>query len=486
MDTEPRTLIELGHAAFNRGELDTAETHFRAALAAGESRADVHDFVGYCARQRGAIDEAGDHYAAALELAPADAAICNNLGNIRKEQKRMAEAIALFRRAATLSPDSGEIQANIGVTLVETHRPDLALPYLERALELRPDLTPLHDQIAMSLCALNRYRDALPHYSALYRALPCHNDSRYLESLALLALGDYANGWRRHEVRFYAHLGREHRPQLPEPAWLGEDDIAGRTILLHAEQGFGDTCQFVRYVPMVAALGARVRLIVQKELYPLLKDIPGPESVIGFGDPLPDFEMQCSLMSLPRAFRTELHTVPDQVPYIEAPPDRVLAWARKLGKPDARRRVALAWSGSNHIWNRALPLAKLAPLLARRDCEFHVVQTDIRPADRDEMTNWPNLVDHSGALKDFADTAALLTLMDRVLTIDTVMAHLAGGMALPTWTMLALGADYRWLTAGTHSPWYPTMRLFRQPAFGDWDSVVADIGRALDEDVEPA
>lgn len=480
MDTSRRHLIELGHAAFTRGELAAAEGHFRAALAAGEDRADVRDFLGYFARRRGAVEEAGDHYAAALAHAPADAAICNNLGDVRRAQNRIGEAIALFRRAATLAPDRAEIHANLGAVLLESRRPDLALPHLQRALERQPDLMTAHDQIAMALCALNRYQEALPHYRAIQRAMPSNNDSRYLESLALLALGDFANGWRKHEARYYGQLGRGHRTSLPEPAWLGEDDIAGRTILLHAEQGFGDTCQFVRYVPMVAARGGRVRLVVQKPLHSLLDGFPDVDIVVGYGDPLPDFELQCSLMSLPRAFRTELASIPQNVPYIHASPDRVVAWARCLGPPDGRRRIALAWSGSDSVWNRAIPLAKLAPLLSRPECVFHAVQTEIRPADRDMLTHWPNIVDHSATLRDFADTAALLTLMDQVLTVDTVLAHLAGAMALPVWTMLPLGADYRWLTHGGTSPWYPTMRLFRQPAFQDWDSVVEAVARALD------
>jgi hypothetical protein len=265
------------------------------------------------------------------------------------------------------------------------------------------------------------------------------------------------------------------------PAWLGEDNLTGRTILLHAEQGHGDTIQFIRYVPMVIARGARVLLEVQTPLQPLFAGMDNVASVFGRGEALPPFDLQCSLMSLPRAFRTDRDTIPATVPYIAPDPDRVDQWRQRLGLPDGRRRIAIAWSGSDTVWNRSIPLAVLAPLFARTDCVFHVAQTEIRAEDRETLGAMPMLIDHSRGLADFADTAALLALMDQVVTVDTVLAHLGGAMARPTWTMLPLGSDYRWMTQGTTSPWYPTMRLFRQPTLHDWASVVAAIIQALDQ-----
>jgi hypothetical protein len=185
-------------------------------------------------------------------------------------------------------------------------------------------------------------------------------------------------------------------------------------------------------------------------------------------------------MSLPRAFHTRLDTIPAAVPYLAPPPERVAHWRARLGAPDGRRRVAIAWSGSCTVWNRDMPLAVLGPVLQRPDCEFHVAQTEIAPDDRTALAEMPQIVDHSAELADFADTAALVSLMDRVVTVDTVLAHLAGALGKPTWTMLPLGADYRWMSGGSDSPWYPTMRLFRQPALHDWPSVVAAVSTALD------
>jgi len=271
------------------------------------------------------------------------------------------------------------------------------------------------------------------------------------------------------------------RARFDGPMWLGEPGIEGQTILLHAEQGLGDTVQFIRYAPLVKARGARVMALVQAPLAPLLRGMDGIDQVIGYGEDLPGFDTHCALMSLPRAFRTEPDTIPAQVPYVRPPADRLRAWGERLGPKAGRRRVGLAWSGSTSVWNRAVPLAMLAPLLDRDDIEWHAAQTEIYDTDRPDLARFPGLVDHGPALADFADTAALLAHMDLVISVDTALAHLAGAMGLPVWTLLPLGADYRWRTSGDTCPWYPTMRLFRQTALRDWAPVVAAVNQALDE-----
>lgn len=418
----------------------------------------------------------------ALRDDPLDAAALLNLAALRQSQGHLAEAVALARRTATLLPEAPEPRAMLGSLLLAARKPHQALVALEQALALNPNLIQARSDAAIALCSLNRYQDALRHYRAAYQAEPSNNSARYLEALALLALGDFANGWRKHEVRWYAELGQSSRSRIPGPAWLGEPGLQGRTILLVAEQGMGDVLQFLRYVPMVAALGARVRLLVQAPLAPVLAGMEGVERVIAYGEEMPTFDTHCSLMSLPRAFRTEIATIPATLPYLPTQPDRVAAWGERLGPrlgPRQRMRIALAWSGSAAVWNRAVGLRRLAPLLERADCEFHVGQTEIAAADREAMPTWPNLIDHGPALRDFADTAAMLAHMDLVITVDTALAHLAGALGRPVWTMLPFGADYRWMTDGDRSPWYPTMRLFRQPAFDDWVSVVAAVNRAV-------
>lgn len=481
MDSDAARLIELGRAAYDGGDLAEAARHFAAAQAAGDRGLETNSMLGYLALTRGETDTAARYYEAALEQAPADGGIASNLADLRRQQGRFAEAVALFRRAIALAPEHAEIRANLGALLISRHRMEEAVTVLEQALRLNPSLVGAHADIATALCCLNRYEEAPGHYRAIAKIHPANNSARYMEALALLALGDFENGWRKHEVRWFAEMGEGHRLAIHSPSWDGQEDVAGRTILLHAEQGFGDTVMFCRYVPMVAARGARVVLMAPQPLCPLLTPLPGVAEIMAYGQASPPpYDTHSSLMSLPWAFRTRIDTVPATVPYLYASPEARDRWAARLGPRDGRRRVAIAWSGSDSVWNRALPLEALAPLLARDDTEFHVAQTEIRDPDRAAMTAFPQLRDHSRDLADFADTAGLLSQMDMVISVDTVLVHLAGAMALPVWTMLPFGCDYRWMTKGTTSPWYPTMRLFRQPRFLDWAGLIAQVCAALD------
>ncbi len=350
---------------------------------------------------------------------------------------------------------------------------------LRRAVALRPDMIEARSEMSPALCSLGRYAEALEQYRAAQIQQPDNWSARYLEALALIALGDWATGWELHEARWRSELGATHRRLFARPYWLGETDLTGRTILLHAEQGCGDTLQFVRYVPLVAARGGRVLLEAQQGLAPLLADMPGVAGVITRGDALPPFDLHTSLMSLPRAFRTTLETVPADVPYIVPPTGRLVRWREHLGEPRTRR-IGIAWSGTPSPWNRAIPLQLLRPIAERPDCELHTLQIEIWPADRAALHALPQIRDHSGALADFADTAALISLMDLVISIDTAAAHLAGALGKPTWLLLPVGPDYRWMLERTDCPWYPTMRLFRQPALHDWQSVVGRVIHCLD------
>ena len=481
MTTITDTLVDLGRGAFERGDLAEAEALFRRAHTAGRNDVEVLYFLGYLARSRNDLTDAGNFYAAALARNPTDAELHNNLAEVRRAQQRDAEAIALYRRAIALSPDKAEIHGNLGSLLMALRRPDEALSHLQQALELRPDLSPLRNDIALALSALGRYPEVAAHYRAEIEEHPANVEARYLEALALLATGDFERGWRRHEARWYAELGRIKRREFDAPWWLGEDNLAGRTILLHAEQGYGDTLQFIRYLPRVAAMGGTVLLEVQPPLKSLLVGAPGTAGVFAREDTLPPFDLQCSLMSLPRAFRTSPANIPADVPYLAAPPDLQRRWQEQSGAAAGRRRIAFAWSGSKGgPWNRDIPLATLLPLLERTDCEWHVAQVEIEDDDRGLLRDAPNVMDHSGTLQDFADTAALVARMDLVISADTALAHLAGALARPVWTLLPMGADYRWMMGRSDSPWYPTMRLFRQPRLKDWSAVVAAVGLALD------
>ncbi len=475
----PSAILDLAEQHFAAGRLAEAEPLFRRVL--GVSGDDVHvlHVLGYIARQQGRPAAAVESYAAAVALDPENAQLHNNLGDACQALGDNEAAIASYRRAVDLAPDEAAIHFNLGALLQRLHRMDEAVVSLERSIALRRDIILTRSEICPVLCSLGRYEDALVHYRAGLAIEPDNATARYLEALALLALGDFEGGWEAHEVRWRSELGANRRRVFPQPYWLGQQFAPGQTILLHAEQGLGDTLQFVRYAPLVAARGARVLLEVQPEVAPLLHNVPGVARLYVRGDALPSFDWQSSLMSMPRAFRTTIDTVPNDMPYLTPPSDRVAMWRERLGPPIGMR-IGIAWSGTPEPWNRAISLALLAPLMEREGCEFHVLQTDILPADRVTLDGMPQVRDHSHMLADFADTAAVVSLMDLVISIDTATAHLAGALGKPVWTMLPLGPDYRWMLHRPDNPWYPTMRLFRQSALHDWASVVVAVTHALD------
>ena len=291
--------------------------------------------------------------------------------------------------------------------------------------------------------------------------------------MARLALGDFAAGWTEYEWRWQTAAFAPHRRNFTSPQWTGGQDLAGKTILLHAEQGLGDTIQLVRYVPLVARRGATVILEVQPELASLLAGIDGAAGVIARGRKLPRFDLHCPLMSLPRALGTTAETIPAAVPYIRVAQAAARSWAQRLPQG---RVIGIAWAGrrSHHNdLNRSLPLGRLAPLLRHAGARFVSLQRDVRPGDDAILRDSPSIVDLGGVPEDFADTAALISRLDAVISVDTAVAHLAGALGKPLLLLLPYAADFRWLRRRDDSAWYPSARLLRQPAFGDWDGVVA-------------
>jgi Flp pilus assembly protein TadD len=480
MDANPiATTLDLAERHFAAGRLSEAEPLFRRVLGISGDDVRVLHFLGYIARQNGNLAGAADSYAAAVALDPDNGQLHNNLAETQRALGQDLAAVASYRRAAALLPDEALIHYNLGTLLHALHREDEAVDSMQRAVAIQPTLIEARSEMCPALCALGRYPEALEQYRAALAQQPDNWNARYLESLALIALGDWASGWELHEARWRSELGTARRRLFAQPYWLGEQDLTDRTILLHAEQGYGDTLQFVRYAPMVAARGGRVLLEVQPGLAPLLADMPGVAGVITRGDALPAFDLHTSLMSLPRAFRTTTQTVPADVPYLAPPAARIARWRERIGTSRALR-IGIAWSGTPSPWNRAVPLELLRPLAQRPDSELHTLQTEIWPADRITLNALPQVHDHSDQLADFADTAALVSLMDLVISIDTAAAHLAGALGMPTWLLLPVGPDYRWMLERPDCPWYPTMRLFRQRALHDWQSVVDAVMRKLD------
>jgi len=403
------------------------------------------------------------------------------LGFLRLGQNDPVGALGLIFSATLITPSDARMLCHMGQALHRLGFYELAVGCQRAALELQPDLATAHAALAASLYSLGELDEALEHFRRVQVLQPDDMQARYFESLILLTQGHYLAAWDKHEARLRLAWAGEQPRDFVQPQWSGDEDIAGRTILLHAEQGFGDAIQFVRYVPLVAAWGAAVLLELDRRLLALCSGVAGVATLVGRGEELPPFDLHCPLLSLPRAFRTELATIPAEVPYLHADAAREAAWRERLGERHGRR-VGIAWSGSPIHPNdraRSIPLAVFAPLLARPGLEFHVVQQHVRPADREILRAMPQVRDHSRGLTDFAETAALLSQMDLVISADTAVAHLADALALPTWLLLPFSHDWRWLIGRDDSPWYPTMRLFRQPVGGDWRSVIDAVAALL-------
>jgi len=479
-------MFTLGAQAFLAGRPAQAETLLRRSIGAGGNDFAALGLLGLMAIERKDFAAAAGWLRAALAINPDEPTTLNNLGEALRRGGQLDAAIPCYRRALALAPDYAEAYDNLGCALTMVDRPAEALPYHHRAIALQPNAALAHERLSTTLLALNRHEAAL---RALRRGMAWDPDlakARVCEAYVLLALGRFPLGWKAYESRWDALIDGVPmtRRHMDHPRWRGRGRLAGRTLLLHAEQGLGDTLQFVRYAPHLARAGARVIVEAQAPLVTLLRSLEGVAQVAATDDPLPDFDLQCPLLSLPLACGTTLASIPAEVPYLAPPPERLAAWRRRLGRRTrARRRIAIAWSGNpdhSHDRARSIPLGRLEPLFSRTDCELHVAQTQITPPDRALLDGLPRVIDHSAALADFADTAALLSLMDLVISVDTAVAHLAGALARPTWLLLAFSAEWRWLTARADSPWYPTLRLFRQPAPGDWNGVLAAVTRALD------
>jgi tetratricopeptide (TPR) repeat protein len=329
------------------------------------------------------------------------------------------------------------------------------------------------------LHALKRHDEALASYERAIALNPDYAEAHWNVCLARLRLGDFRGGWPQYEWGWKAgYRGIERR--FAQPRWTGAEPLAGKTLFVHAEQGFGDTIQFVRYVPLVAGAGARVVIEVHPSLVALLSGVQNVSSAVSRGGPLPAFDLHCPLLSLPLAFGTELDTIPARVPYLSAPETHLARWKIRLPRAEGLR-IGLTWSGRNiPDPDRSMALAQLAPLFDLPGIHFVSLQKDLRDSDEAALRGRPGFLHLGPDLADFADTAAVIAQLDLVISIDTAVAHLAGALGKPVWILLPFLSDWRWLLDRDDSPWYPTARLFRQDKARAWDTVIARVRAALD------
>jgi tetratricopeptide (TPR) repeat protein len=405
-------------------------------------------------------------------------------GLAQAKLENLERALADFDAALGLVPQHPVAHFNRGVVLIKLRRYAEAVAANERAIAAAPDYVAAWLNRGMALAQLRQFDEAIASYGEVLARRKDNADAHFNRALALLTIGDYRRGFEDYEWR-WRRSGIPAQKSRSRRLWLGEFPLHGKTILLHAEQGLGDTIQFARYAPLVAAQGAKVVLEVQPELKSLLSRLDGVTAVVARGEAPPPFDVHCPLGSLPLAGKTELPVVPAQIPYLSADQADLERWSARI-EHLPRPRIALAWAGNpahDNDRNRSIALATLAPLLAV-PARFISIQRDVPSADAAQLAATTQLTNLGGELSNFNDTAAVLALCDLLITVDTAPAHLAGAMGRPVWVLVPFAPDWRWMLGGETTPWYPTARVFRQSALADWNAVIARVARALQEQLK--
>ena len=421
-----------------------------------------------------------------IERDPRNGPALLNRGVAKAELGRHADALEDFNAILKMAPADTRVLYNRGSALLQLGRPADAIADFDRALVDSPSHSVMWNNRGRALEMLNRHDEAVNSFGRAIALSKDYADAHFNLALALLALGKFEQGFAEYEWRWKRTGATDRRRGYRRPLWLGEYPLARKTILLHAEQGLGDSIQFARYVPLLASTGARVILEVQPELTALLGNLAGVASCHARGEPLPAYDVQCPLGSLPLALKTTSANVPANIPYLQADEERAAKW-RPVIEALPGKRVALAWAGHSlhaNDSNRSIDLATLEPLFARDGISFVSIQHELRDNDSDLLARHHNVTHIGGQLTDMADTAAVASLVDLVIAVDTSVVHLAAAMGRPTWVMLPFTPDWRWTLNSERSPWYPKARLFRQSSIGDWPSVVATLRDALT--VDPA
>jgi tetratricopeptide (TPR) repeat protein len=513
MSSSIAALLEAAQQHFHAGRHDAATQLLHDVLAADPANGDALEGLAYIAAHAGDASLAADYFEQALAHLPpsperlSNAACANQAAGHHRRAVELFErlldiaprnldallaagksysdlgeyeqALRMLGRARTLNPRAWQIPYNIGRALGLLGRFEDEIAHYRQSIELKPDNATAYVNLGVALRDQRRFEEALGAFKKAIQIAPNDAGARTNRAQTNLLLGEYEHGWREYEWRW---LDGGQRHEFGERAWLGERPLDGRTLLVHSEQGFGDTLQFVRFVPWLAASGGRVVLRVQDPLLPLLKRFPGTDLVIGTSDEVPPFDDQCPLMSLPHALKAHRRPIP-AAPYLQADPVLRERWRQRLPAQPARVRVGIAWSGSRtHVNDRArsMTLADWAPLFDV-DARFVSLVKDVREVDRTTLQSAPHIDQVADALDTFAETAALIAELDLVICVDTSVAHLAGALGKPVWVLLPFMPDWRWLLDRSDSPWYGTARLFRQPTRGAWPTVVANVRSALDE-----
>jgi tetratricopeptide (TPR) repeat protein len=471
----------LANALVESKQFDGAIKCFQEAIQLNPSLLDAHINLGNALQKKGRYDEAIIIYRKALQLSPNHADLYYNLGIALQKITRYDEAVNCYRKSLDLNPDYADVYNNLAFAFQEKSELDEAIRYYRKALDLNPDYADVYCNLASAFQEKGELDEAIRYYRKAIRLDANHVTAHWNLSLALLASGNYKDGWKEYKWRWKTDFIITSRRAYNQPLWQGEN-ISGRTILLFAEQGFGDTIQFIRYAPLVARLGANVIVDSPKELRSIIKSIEGVKQVIWreeWDESDMDIDVRCPLLDLPLIFNTTLENIPSQVPYLTVDYNLVQKWGDRIkDHENLKLKIGLVYAGSfskDKPLDRSDSLEIFSPLGKLNNVVFYSLQIGNASIQAKNPPDTLKIMDFTDDIYDFSDTAAIIENLDLVISVDTAVAHLAGALGKPVWTLIPFTPDWRWLLNRNDSPWYPTMRLFRQPAPGDWGSVISKI-----------
>ncbi|MFZ6653631.1 tetratricopeptide repeat protein [Undibacterium sp. TJN19] len=472
----------LGYICREQGKLLEAEAYLGQALQINPLNGDAHFMLAGIAMSKGDTKTAIDGYLQAVKIDPqlcfAHKELCVaylQTGNLLKAEEAATRGLEFF-------PDFDELHFFMGILHYSQNRYKKAHESFERALALECNTSDLHYNYGLTLQALNRLDEALYHFEkAVNLSQGNVTEIRFNESICHLLMGDFDRGLKKYELRWQTKAMHEKEALFTQPKWLGEQSLDGKTLLIVAEQGYGDVIQFIRYTNLAIAQGAKILLMLFDPLAPLMQQLAGGSKILSINDPLPHFDYYCPVMSLPLAFKTTLDTIPAFSSYLHADPKLTSEWQETLGE-SRKLKIGIAWSGNPmHVndKNRSMELQKILPLFDNEEL-FVCVQKEILPSEQTVLSNLKNARHYGEKMPDFASTAALINALDLIICVDTSSAHLAAAMGKTVWLMLPFHPDWRWLLERDTSPWYPSMRLFRQQSIGDWESVIYQVNKELE------
>jgi tetratricopeptide (TPR) repeat protein len=476
--TNSDAYYNLAQAFQKRREPNDAISHYQRALKYNPYFIDAYLNLGNLLQETGQPDEAIINYQKVIEINPNFAGAYYNIGAAFQEKGQLKEAISAYQKAIHLNPSYIDAYHDLGYVLQMNGDLDEAIRFYQKALELNPNLFDAYNNLGRSLQEQGKLDEAISSYLRALQINPEFAEAHCNLALALLLTGDFRQGWKEYEWRW--NLKDRSRYDVTQQVWDGSD-ISGKTIFLYTEQGFGDTIQFIRYAPLLAGRGAKVIIECQKELQSLIHHVKGIDSVITREDPLPEFYAHYPLLSLPTLFDTTLASIPADIPYIVTDGKIVRKWEERTRSDNARMKVGLVWSGNPKYkadQSRSILLENFLQFWKVDGISFYSLQKGKAAEQVKESPEEIKIVDFTDEINDFSETAGLIENLDLVISVDTAVAHLTGALGKPIWTLLPSSPDWRWMLNRKDSPWYPTMKLFRQQTRGDWIPVIA---RVLDE-----